>query len=246
MKGKTLPLLIVPAACSAFVAFSEFSSGAVLANYAFAGGTSASTDTDSNSTASPLTFSNGANTGTTTGTGAVTGAAISSSTDMFYFRTTGLTSSESGAIGAPDYISFTFTPNPGTAYNLQTITLNFGGSNAGGTAAAYTSYAFLRSSLEDTPYSTNIGTTISRNVPGPGDGAVYNLALETFTFTDPAFANVTVPVTFRLYLYSSANDVSNQIVRLDDVRLNGTLIPEPTSALLAAIGLGSAALRRRR
>ncbi|WAC18377.1 PEP-CTERM sorting domain-containing protein [Luteolibacter sp. SL250] len=246
MNGKPFPIPFVLPICAACISVSGTASGAVLANYAFASGSATSTDTDITSTASNISLTNGDNTGTTTGTGGVTGAGISSSSHMFYFRTSGLKTNEGDAVTAPDYISFTFTPTAGTSYNLQTITLDFGGSNAGGSAPGYTSYAFLRSSLGDTPYSTNIGSTISRDVPGPGAGDVYNLAQETFTFTDPAFANVTAPVTFRLYMYASSNAESLQILRLDNLRLNGAAVPEPASALALALSLGTTVLRRRR
>ena len=243
MKEKTHS---IPFALPLFVACAMVSgtaSGAVLANYAFAGGSAASTDADPTSAASNVTFTDGSNTGTTE---TVIGAGFSGSSNMFYFRTNGLKTNETDAIGAPDFISFTFTPTPGTSYNLQNITVDFGGSNAGGGAPGYTSYAFLRSSLEDTAYSTNIGSTISRDVPGPGSGNEYNLAQETFTFTDPAFANVTAPVTFRLYMYSSSNAESLQILRLDNLRINGAVIPEPASSLAFALGVGVMAIRRRR
>lgn len=221
---------------------------AVLANYTFddpSGSVvnSASSDTDPTSTASAFTINNG---GTAGG-----GAAISASTDMAFFRSDGLTNSEAGAAGAPDYFSFTFTPNVGTSYNLTSITFDLGGSNGGPTGGAgggpsptYSVFAFVRSSAEAIDFSTTIGSPVTQTVPGPGDGAVYNLSQRTINLTGPDFANVTTATTFRIYLYTSDNTFSNQILRMDNVVLNG--VPEPGSTTLALIGVGAGVFFRRR
>lgn len=248
---KASSMYLASLGCGLLFAIAPATHAAILANYTFDDAsttvsTNVSSDTDTNSVASNFTINNG---GTAGG-----GAAISASTDMAFFRSDGLTTTQAGAVGAPDYFTFTFTPNAGTSFNLTSITLDLGGSNggptggpAGGPSNAYSVFAFLRSSAEAVDYSTNIGSTATQLIPGPGDGAVYNLSQRTFDLTgSPEFANITTATTFRIYLYSSDNTFANQILRVDNVVLNGTLIPEPGSMTLALVSLGAGLCFRRR
>ena len=51
-------------------------------------------------------------------------------------------------------------------------------------------------------------------------------------------------ITFQFRFFDNATDNSNQINRLDDIQLSGTIVPEPAS--LALLPLGALALGRRR
>jgi hypothetical protein len=235
---KTIPLIFAITLMAATA-----SRGAILAQYNFTAGSVASSDTDSTSTAGNFTISNG---GTAGG-----GGGFSTTSNTAFFRSDGLTTSAAGALGAPDYFAFTFTPTGGSSFNLNSITLKIGGSNggttggpAGGPFVAYTSSGFLRTNAETTPYSTDAGT-FSQLIPGPGDGGTFNFVDAALPLSGPGFTNVTGPVTFRFYLYASDNTYSTQIPRIDDVVLNGDLVPEPSAALLGCIGSLSL-LRRRR
>jgi len=248
---KTLSTYWSALGCGLLFVTTSVSQAAILASYTFDDpsatvANNTSSDTDTNSAASIFAITNGGAAGT--------GPGISASTDMAFFRSDGLTTTEGGAIGAPDYFTFTFTPNIGTSFALTSITFDFGGSNggptggpSGGPSNSFNVFAVLRSNAEAVDYSTNIGATATQLIPGPGDGAVYNLSQRTFDLTgSPEFANVTTATTFRIYLYSSDNTFANQILRADNVLLNGTLIPEPGSTTLVLAGLGVGLYIRRR
>jgi hypothetical protein len=65
----------------------------------------------------------------------------------------------------------------------------------------------------------------------------------TLDLSGAAFQNITTATTFRIYGWDNISTSGN--LRVDDVQLNGTVAPEPSTALLGSLGV-LALLRRRR
>lgn len=228
MKTPFLPVVL------GLLAIAPWSHAVVLAEYRFPSAAVTSTDTDPTSAAGSFSVSGGTATGFTNPQ-----AGFSSSGSNAFFRSSSLTNTAAGAVTDGDYFSFTLTP--AATYNLTTLTFNFGGNNGGAASPEFTASTFLRSSLDG--FTSDIGLVAQHTI------AAATTATATSPFSinlsAPQFQNLSTPVTFRFYVYNSAS-VDAQIARLDDVVLNGNLVPEPTIALLGSLGALAALARRRR
>jgi len=206
---------------------------AVIANYNF-NSNLASSDTEPNSTASNFvaTVTNGSsgNFGRSTG-------------GNIFARSNGLTgTTAAAAVSHGNFWSFSVTPVSGQMLNLTTLTFQTAhadtntGAGAGNTAV--TMNFFVRSSVDG--FAANVGDTFSQAYPTSFIDRTVNLS-------GAAFQNLDSTVTFRLYVFESAEVDTNQGVRWDNVVLNGEVvaIPEPSAALLGGIG-ALLLLRRRR
>ena len=137
---------------------------------------------------------------------------------------------DTGASGS-GFIEFTLTPSAG--FTLSLTDLDFGARSTGTGPLAYS----LRSSADSYVANITTGTIVANS----------NWSLRNNTFT--AF-NSTVPggaVTFRLFGHGGAGNPSASTAngRFDDISLTVTAVPEPSTALLGALGM-LALLRRRR
>jgi len=172
-----------------------------------------------------------------------TEAAASSSTHMAYFRTSSLTSTAAGAATNNDYFSFSFTPGVGQAYNLSSLTFDFGGSNTTG-GAEFTTFAFLRTNAAGDNFTTDVGGLVSKVViAGGNENQLESFSIDLTSLSE--FQNLSTATEFRFYLYSSVSNFS-QILRMDNLMLNGSLVPEPSRALLMMLSVGGFSMLRRR
>ena len=202
-----------------------------------------SADADASSSASAMTFSGNltAQPPGFTGTYSSVQAGFSTAGNAF-FRSSSLTTSESGAVAGNDYFSFALTPTSG-GLTFTSLTFDLGGNLAGSPAVApFTSFAFVRTSLDG--FASNVGSVESFDATT----AASAFANKTVNFSGALFQNVTQPVEFRVYIYSSIdgfNQTANDsIVRLDNVELSA--IPEPSAWILSLAGaVGLLGLRRR-
>lgn len=144
-----------------------------------------------------------------------------------YFSATGWTGSAPGT----NYFQFTITPAEGFAVTLTSLSFGYRASSTGPNAIAFRSDA--------DGYSTNlVSTSLTR------DSTWYDSSSLTLTST-----TFTTATTFRLY-GSGASSTAGTF-RVDDVRLNGSVvsaIPEPsTYAVIAGATslLGAVWWRRR-
>jgi hypothetical protein len=227
-----IPLALVAMA----VAFGGWTAeAAVIAQYDFENSANRAlpSTTGANSTVSQFGV-NGGTLGTTVGF---------SGTGNVYMRSTALTTTESGAVTAGDYLTFTVTPNTGYEFDLTSLTLLFGGSTSTG---PFTVNGYLRSSLDN--FATDLSLTGATYTPS-GSEITYTTATADLS----SLANIVhaTGITFRLYVTSSigSNDVYNDtangaIFRADNVTLNGSIVavPEPANLHLAWVGVGAGLL----
>ena len=229
MKPKMIPLI---AAIS--IMASSLAPAVILAQYNFASGVVTSSDPAGDGGSGNFSVNNGSTVGG--------GAGFSGGTHMAFFRSDGLTASEMDAVAAPDYFSFTYTPDAGS-YQLTSLTLLFGGSSNTDANGTFTSHVSLRSDAEAVDYSSVLGS--SSKVIGNADADNH---LDAVSFDLSGFAElqtITAPVTFRLYVYAENAGLSSEILRMDDVVLNGNLVPEPSVAVLGALAAFGLIRRRR-
>lgn len=133
------------------------------------------------------------------------------------------------AFSDDDYFSFTLTPDSGQVLDLTSITVQ--AARGGGSARGFR----VKSSLDNFTTSLN-------------DTATETIATERPTLTDytvdlnaAAFEAVSGPIEFRVYVYSNFKD---NTVEMDNLVVNGQVVPEPGSMALLSLS-GLLLLRRR-
>lgn len=215
------------ATCAFLCAGFQSANAAVLANYNFNSSNGNSSDTDPNSVA-----------GTFTGTGLtvsyndpnwVTGDTVAIRAD---------TSSMATSLGT-DYWSFTITPTAGNRLMLSgtaALTFEYGRSS---TITTWTYSWAVRSSLDG--YAANLASGSVTTPTQTWLPASVNLS-SAFDFQDSA-------VTFRIYVWDGGDNSTFRYGYIDNVVLNGTVVPvpEPVNVALGVFGLcavGFAAGRR--
>jgi hypothetical protein len=119
------------------------------------------------------------------------------------------------------YFTFTLDANPGYEIDFTDFVYTSQRSNA-----SISGFAF-RSSLDG--FTSDIGAP-------DFDGTTISLA-------GSAFQNITDAIEFRFYAWGAGS--TNNTFSINDFTFNGTVVPEPTSAM-AGLLLGAGLLRRRR
>lgn len=225
---------------AATCAISGITHAAILADYRFTSPNAANSEAlVTPSTANPVTLAGGMVFVSTSGN---PGGMASFAVD----KTDG--TNEAGAITAGDYIAFTLTPNVGYALDLADLRFDWviqrDSKVANPDPNPWTATAFLKSSVGGFSSGDPTLGTASRSTSyfGIGNGATEN-AWQNVVFDLSSIANSTSPVTFRLYLYDNGSYADSRI-RLDNVVVNGAVVPEPAS--LAGLGLMGLLLQRRR
>ena len=243
MKSRLLPILSV---CVASFTFGlAQSKAAIIAKFNFDtdegnvgdAGTFAMNSTAANVTSTGFSFGSGASTSSTNS------AAPASTTDFSTILLIGgsTTTSQATARANNAYGQFTLDANPTYSLNLRNQALTFELAKGG---ASGTRQIFVEMSLDGfatlTPDSVNTFT-----VGGPTT-ATDNTAFQSVSYTMPdvvALESLAGAVTFRFYSFHNGTNLS---VRLDDVIVNGSVIPEPSAPLMLISSLGTCALLRRR
>ncbi len=185
---------------------------AVIAEYSFAGGSAASTDTEPNSTAADFTKNP-----------ASSDWGFSSSSSTVFARSNATTASEAAAVTAGDYFSFTVAPDAGFELDLTQL-----------------QFDTTHNLTHPTPPSPDTGATMSFFVRSSVDGfaanigPVYSQAWDTTTprtvdLSAAAFRDIQVPTEFRIYIHDSGVNLEENGARLDNVILGGTVVPPGTT-----------------
>ncbi len=149
---------------------------------------------------------------------------------------------ETTAVTYGDYFSLTITPTVGTTVNLATLTFDTAFYVSTNLPATVTATYFIRSSRDG--YANNVGGTFTENHQLAATTPVV-FTPRTVDLSAAEFQNLTAPVTFRIYLYDSSNSATRYI-SIDNVTLNGTLVPEPSTSGILALAAVLPLVRRRR
>ena len=194
----------------------------VLARYTFDGSVRTSLDNDPNSNAGSFLDGPGFASAFDTGRG---NPAPSLSISLDQINGT----SNATAVTANDY--FTFTITPVDFMSFTSLTFDIANYTNDGTFSPVS--FFVRSSVNN--FSSNIGTT--QTVLAGSNGTFQNANI---SLTGASFQNLNTPVEFRIYVQDSGIDDPDRGGLIDNVILNGTAIPEPST--YAMMGLGAALL----
>jgi len=229
MKMKTHTITFLAAACVAM----PQSYAAVLAEYAFTGGSASATNADANVTANDFTV----------GAGISGLAGFSGTSNSAFARTTGTTGSTlsfATAFANDDFFSVIIGANSGYYMDLDSFTFDYGYTSTVDQSGDLRYY--VTTSVDNHAAFLNFDTvtSVSINNPTPTYPLSNNTDLSAFNYVWDGS-----DIEFRIYLSDQYN-LGDVIHRIDNVILNGTIsvVPEPSS--VALLGLGGLALMLRR
>lgn len=163
-------------------------------------------------------------------------ATISTATSTAYIRAD-LTPTVANIYTSTRY--FTFSVDLTSAYNLQSLTFEYGGNPAGATPI---NYGFAAQIQVGAGAWTNLG--VSEGTAVTGTGSYVKIGDYLATLTGAGYQNLNnTTVSFRFFIADDATGNGTN-GRLTNVILNAEAVPEPSSILLG--GFGALALLRRR
>ena len=147
---------------------------------------------------------------------------------------------QTAALADDNYFSVTISAtNPGETLNLTSLTLDYAVQNDN--ASSFSGAVYLQSTVGGTgtgnPVIAGTGTTDTQNSSG------FSFAQATFDLSAAGFQGLT-SITFQ-FRFSDTADVTGDLNRMDNVTINGSVVPEPSSALIGGLGV-LVLLRRRR
>ncbi|MFU8893723.1 MAG: hypothetical protein ACNA8L_08855 [Luteolibacter sp.] len=208
------------------LAHGQTASAAVLALYDFDGTTLlAPTSTHPGVSASNIVAASGAPSERSTAPASTENLGLN-----YQANTGGIVTSETAAFDGDRYFFFTLTLTD--PVDFTTLMFKFGA--GGGTLERST---FVRTSLDN--FANNLGSSMSTE-------AVYSDVTYDMAAVYGALAEgVTGEVEFRFYHYNNST-TNNRTIVFDDITVSGAIIPEPSSPLIAVLGLGCLLVRRRR
>ncbi len=159
-------------------------------------------------------------TGTSCSAGALSATGVAANLTYSSFAPTGITCNSNVAnvfsgnaswgsvFSSTRYLEFTVTPATGYSLTISSLTFDYFRSAAGATNTSVRSNADNYAADILSPFSVGTGST-SGNIPLSGTG----------------FTNLVAPITFRIYGWGGS---STGDFRVDNVTLNGYLLPAPT------------------
>jgi hypothetical protein len=235
---------------------------AILASYDFetAGGPLANKTPTPGVTASAITFGAKADTGDSFSSNtSPTGGAQSLTIAGAGLGNSSASTSVAVAEAITDGNFLTFTLTPGSAFSLTSITFDKGRLTGNSNDLRILVTSSLDDSYNGRMPLTNSGASltnvlesnqtseISAITAGAGQswGTNSNVSVD---LSAPMFQNLVAPITFRIYAFNLGTDAGNNANQLffDNIVVNGTVIPEPSAALLGFTAILGTALRRRR
>jgi hypothetical protein len=229
-KTRVLKVLAGLAVMSASVVSAD-----VVAQYNFSADLNA-TSSDANVTANAFTVGAG-----------ISGSGRSGSSQSLFARASVTDAANqislANAITANDYFSFTVDVDAGFEMDLTSFTFDAGYTRNGSfTGKQFKTY--LLTSIDGFNTGGLIGSeTVDATVNG--GSLQYPNGTTTISLAGAQYQDLTGSTEFRLYI-SDNTGATDYIHRIDNVTLNGTVIPEPgTISMISAAGLGILFIRRR-
>jgi len=214
------------------VVFAQSATAALIADYEFATNFDLSSSVTGVLSSTPGDVSFGAG----YAAGAVSTGLGNPARAVFFGSSTATAADLAAAIAADDYATFTITPDAGTPLNLTELRfdsqINFPTS-----VTTWTLYA--------DPDSGMLGTLIDTGaLAAPASPAVFET--EAANLTGAALLqNITTARTFRIYFHGYTSGTA--AFRIDNIQLDGVVVPEPASlVLMTTLLVGSVMVRRRR
>jgi len=168
-----------------------------------------------------------------------TGAAPSTTTQLF--------SPPPSPAATSKYFQFTLTPDAEMTVNDLTLYL-YGDAQTTANWLSLNLFATLYHDIGQTGTFTEVGTATSHGETA-ASGRSWTLRTLDGDPGDPGNQSIlttTQATDFRLVITDGGGGTSARWNGLDQIVVNGSVIPEPTSALLMLSGLGLLVLRRRR
>lgn len=210
--------------------------GAVLAEYNFDASSLASTDTETNTTASNI--GDGAGVSGSINLTAGSPSAPSLQTDYGQVNTGG--DNLADALANNNYFTFTISPIGGASIDFTQLTgqiqkLN----NADPPGRGPTVYVFAGDFSGGAPSAGQVlGSTVVPDAKS-ANGVWYDIDVDL-----SSLSGVTAATEFRLYLDNGGASNANHLILIDSIVVTGEVVPEPGS--LALLGLGGLLIARRR
>lgn len=211
------------------------SQAAVIANYDFEGNVATSIINPTGATAGDVGVGSGLNLNLGAGAG---GDILGGNSNGFGFTlatTAGVPTTLADAFAADDYITFTVTPDAGNSIEFTTLDFDIrvnavaNGINEYAVFSSVDGFASTADAFETGAITVAAATTAVSQIDLSGLGPV------------------TSATEFRIYVYgSSVTGNSNTGSDYDNIVLQGTVVPEPSSAALLGLGGLAFILRRRR
>lgn len=203
-------------------------SAATLATYAFANGP-ATAPSALGVTASVISYGSGLGTPQTSAATFGTSGANA----LGLFTNTATPTTVSAAVSASSFFTFTLTPDPGTSVAFTGLSLwaNYSGDDRSANELAL--------QIDSGNGFQTIGTVVMNVTGAATPGKFYNIPISGL---DPVEATA----TFRIVMYDGAGVTWSSFTRMDDIVISGTIIPEPSTTLLACTAACVPFVRRKR
>ncbi|MGA0899005.1 MAG: PEP-CTERM sorting domain-containing protein [Luteolibacter sp.] len=227
MKSPKSAIILASAVCLTVILAAIPAGAAVLVSYEFTGASAA--QTSGLATGSNVTF------GAFTGGGSSPGFSGSSESIFIrYSATAGTDNNLAEALANNAYATFTVTNSTADVYDLDALSFDFFWEPGGNGSERGAMYVMSdRSAYAD-------GNELLSFAKEATDATTSNVLADLSSLSSLGAGS---SIEFRLYFSDNANNTS-PIFRVDNVTVNGTVVPEPSSALLG--GLGALLLLRRR